>query len=188
MGKHEDGHHVYPAKWVKLLNYPGRGLVDKTVRLMEDVVKEGDCVVDFGCGAGFHAAQLARIVGPNGKIICVDLQQEMVDYTQKYMKKRGLADRGEYRLCGESDVGLEPDSADAVLAAHVVHETPDKEAFYRQIFSVLKKGGSMLVVEPKGEVDDEGLERTLAQAAAAGFVEIKRVKTRMSRGALLRKS
>ncbi|MFN3921190.1 MAG: methyltransferase domain-containing protein, partial [Caldimicrobium sp.] len=50
-------------------------------------VKEGEIVVDLGCGSGKHCYMIAQIVGPKGKVIGIDFNDEMLHLARKYQKE-----------------------------------------------------------------------------------------------------
>ena len=55
---------------------------------MGDVVSSGDTVIDLGCGGGFFTAALAKMVGENGRVIAMDLQEEMLSITRDFVERR----------------------------------------------------------------------------------------------------
>jgi hypothetical protein len=60
---------------------------------------------------------------------------------------------------------------DFSAALHLVHEIPDKAAFFGEVYHYLRPGGRLLVVEPKGHVSEEEFALTTALALKAGFEE-----------------
>ena len=64
--------HVCPV-WVGyLLASPVRKLIQNPKKLLSPYVEEGMTVLDAGCAMGFFSLPMARMVGPNGKVICGD--------------------------------------------------------------------------------------------------------------------
>jgi len=65
--------------WVGyLLASPVRKLFENPKKILGEYIKEGMTVLDLGCAMGFFSIPAARMVGPNGKIICVDVQEKMI--------------------------------------------------------------------------------------------------------------
>ena len=62
-------------------------------------VRSGMTAMDVGCGMGLFAIAMARLVGPDGRVIAVDLQQKMLDVLRKRAAKAGVGDRIETHRC-----------------------------------------------------------------------------------------
>jgi ubiquinone/menaquinone biosynthesis C-methylase UbiE len=147
---------------------PLRRLIHDPERILNPHVKTGMTAVDIGCGMGYFTLGLAKLVGSGGKVIAVDLQEKMLATLGKRACKAGLADRIVLHRCRPDILGVE-DPADFVLAFWMVHEVPDKPRFFGEIFSFLKPGGRLLLVEPKFHVTRSGFGRTVEVGRAAGF-------------------
>jgi ubiquinone/menaquinone biosynthesis C-methylase UbiE len=128
-------------------------------------------VVEPGCGMGFFSLPLARMVGPTGTVVCADLQPKMIAALRRRARRAGLLDRIQTVVCQAGDLGVAAwaDCADLALAIHMVHEVPDVDNLMRQLHAVVRPGGRLLIVEPKGHVSSADFERTMARASAAGF-------------------
>jgi ubiquinone/menaquinone biosynthesis C-methylase UbiE len=72
--------HVCPHRAAFILDNWIRRLFQNPVKIVGEYVKEGDTVIDFGCGPGFFSIPLARLVGEKGKVFAVDLQEEMLAF------------------------------------------------------------------------------------------------------------
>jgi ubiquinone/menaquinone biosynthesis C-methylase UbiE len=146
-------------------------------------------VVEPGCGMGFFTLPLARMVGPGGRVVCVDVQERMMARLMKRARKAGLADRIEARLCKGNDLELQSweGKADLITAIHVIHEVPNPPAFLEQVHSVLKPTARMLIHEPAGHVTREAFGETLALARRIGFKELESPRFRGEHTALLEK-
>jgi ubiquinone/menaquinone biosynthesis C-methylase UbiE len=160
---------VCPPSELKSLNNPLRRLVHSPRRLLGPHVGPGDTALDLGCGGGFFTVELARLVGPEGHVIAVDLQPEMLDFTRGTVEKRGLLDRVTLHLCREDDLSLDGVEADFALAFYVVHEVPDRRAFLAQLARLLKPGGRFLMVEPRHHASRAVLGEIIAEAEEVGL-------------------
>ena len=163
---------------------PLRRLFHDPDRLLHPYVKPGMTVVDIGCGMGYFTVGLAKLAGPEGKVIAVDLQQPMLDALGRRARKAGMADRIVLHRSRKEGLGVE-EPADFVLAFWMVHEVPDAPPFFREIFSLLKTEGRFLLVEPKIHVTKRGLERTLAVCRETGFRVLEEPAVALSRAFLL---
>ncbi len=180
--------HVCPWWMGYLLVNPLRRLVENPERLIGDLVQEGMTVLEPGCGMGFLTLPLARMVGPQGRVVVVDIQAKMIKALERRARRAGLLDRVERRLSDGDGLGLDDlaGAIDFAVALHVVHEVPNPARFFEEIHSALKPSGRLLFREPKGHVSAEAAEASLAAARAAGF-EITDQGGRFGpRGALLK--
>lgn len=57
----------------------------------EDFVEPGQTAVDIGCGLGYFSMALARMVGPAGKVIALDIQQQMIQRAKHRAERQGIA-------------------------------------------------------------------------------------------------
>ena len=83
--------------------------------------KEGEVVADIGAGSGYYTFRMAKLVGKTGKVLAVDIQQEMLDIIKNRMKKDGV-ENVEPVLGAEADPKLKPESVDTILLVDVYHE------------------------------------------------------------------
>jgi ubiquinone/menaquinone biosynthesis C-methylase UbiE len=146
-------------------------------------------VVEPGCGMGFFSLPLARMVGREGRVICVDLQQRMIAGLSKRAKKAGLADRIETVVCTADNLGLGPwqGTIDLVTAIHMIHEIPDQMPFFAQAHNALRASGRLLILEPKGHVTADAFDKMLELARKAGFTELEPPRLKREHTALLQK-
>ncbi len=146
-------------------------------------------VLDVGCAMGFFSLPLAQMVGKSGKVICVDVQEKMIQSLEKRARKAGLSDRIETRICKGDSVGLGDfkEEIDFVLASAVVHEVPDVFHFYSEIYKTMKPSGRFLVLEPKMHVSEADFKMIVSIAQSNGFMVIGRPEIKSSRAVLLQK-
>jgi len=172
-----------------LLVSPIRRFLQNPKKILAPYIKEDMAVLDLGCAMGFFSIPLARMVGPKGKVICVDLQPGMISALQKRAKRTRLAARIESRLCSKNSLelaGLE-NSIDFALASAVVHEIPDTDGFFSQVHKTLKPGALMLVIEPKGHVNAADFRNSIDTAQKQGFKVLQREQSKHSYTVLMRK-
>jgi ubiquinone/menaquinone biosynthesis C-methylase UbiE len=179
--------HVCPP-WVgRLLLSPLRKLVESPKKIFAPFVEEGMVVLEPGCAMGFFTLPLARMVGPEGKVVAVDIQSEMLATLERRARKKGLIDRIEIREARADGLGIDDlsGSVDFCPVLHVAHEVPDQARFFSDIASTLRTGARLLVIEPRGHVSEEDFEVSLAAAESAGLRRIGSPDLPGSRKALL---
>lgn len=113
-------------------------------------LKPGQQVCDFGCGNGYHTLQLARQVGPRGKVFAVDIQQEMLDLLKARAEPRGL-DNIELVLATVDDPKLPPKKLDLLLMVDVYHELAEPALILSAIRESLHETGRLAIVEFREE-------------------------------------
>ena len=172
-----------------LLASPLRRWLTNPRELLRPHVREGMTVLEPGPGMGFFKLELARLVGPSGHVIAVDVQPKMLAGLKKRMRKAGLMDRLDAREVSAESLGLAnlESKVDFTLAFAVVHEMPSSGHFFSEAAAASKTGGRLLLVEPAGHVKTEVFEVELADAAKAGFVLLDRPLIRRSQAAVLEK-
>ena len=170
--------------WVGyIMASPLRRLMENPMKILGDFIEPGMTVLDVGCAMGFFSLPAAKLVGSNGKAVCVDLQSGMIESLKKRAARSGLSDRIDPRICSENSLEISDlvDQVDFAFAFHVVHEVPDVPGFMAEIHTVLKPGARFLVAEPKGHTSVDDYKATEAAAQQAGFMIIDQPKLRKDR-------
>jgi ubiquinone/menaquinone biosynthesis C-methylase UbiE len=186
-----DGHHGLVCPW--WLGYflisPVRRWIEDPERLLEPWVRPGMVILEPGCGMGYFTLPMARMVGPTGRVLCVDLQQKMLDRLTKRARRAGLLERLDLIRCKTDDLAVADwrGRVDLAVAIHMVHEVPDKARLLRQLFEVLRPGGTLMIREPAGHVSQAQFDATLATAREAGFASSAAERSGRSLTAGLRK-
>ncbi|MFO0934889.1 MAG: class I SAM-dependent methyltransferase [Gemmataceae bacterium] len=118
-----------PAKLIKALN-----------------VKQGMVIADIGAGSGYHSLRLAPLVGEKGKILAVDIQQEMLDLIKKKAEKQSIKNV-ELLKGSETDPKLPKEEVDLILLVDVYHEFSHPYEMTEKMVASLKPGGRIAFVE-----------------------------------------
>ena len=101
----------------------------------------GQTVVYYGCGPGGLAVELASRVGPQGKVIGLDVNPEFLAKTDALAAAQGVHERVETRLMTGAALPLAANSADRVLCKNVLEYVPDPQQTINEFHRVLRPGG-----------------------------------------------
>jgi len=107
-------------------------------------LRPGEAVLDLGSGGGLDCFLAAQRVGPQGKVIGLDMTPEMIQLARANAKKLSM-ENVEFRLGEMEHMPIESDSVDVVISNCVINLSPDKDAVFREIFRVLKDGGRLCI-------------------------------------------
>jgi ubiquinone/menaquinone biosynthesis C-methylase UbiE len=139
---------VCPVELASSLDGRIRRWIQNPNKIVAPYVKEGMTVLDVGCGPGFFSIEMAKLVGPGGKVISADLQEGMLEGLGNKIRGTAFEERIKRVKCEKDKVNVS-DSVDFILAFYMVHEVPDKNSFFKQLRLILKEQGRFLLVEPK---------------------------------------
>ena len=136
------------ASW---LERPSRYQEERPDLLIQALdVKAGQLVADIGAGTGYFSLRLARKLGPKGRVLAVDIQQEMLDKLSNRLKKENISTVIPI-LGNETNPHLPLQTLDLVLMVDVYHEFSYPWEMMQKIGDALKPGGQVVLVEYRAE-------------------------------------
>jgi ubiquinone/menaquinone biosynthesis C-methylase UbiE len=164
-------HRICPWWIGYLLVSPLRRCLQNPRAIVQPYVSEGMMVIEPGPGMGFFTLELARLVGPKGRVLAIDVQPRMLEGLVRRARKADLSERIEARLSQGEHLGIQEfrGQADFALAFAMVHEVPSAKLLLSDLYEALKSRGRLLIAEPRGHVKVEAFEETLTLAQNAGF-------------------
>lgn len=138
-------------------------------------VRPGETVLDLGSGAGFDAFIAARMVGPEGRVIGVDMTPEMIAKA-KENAVRAEVENVEFRQGLIEEMPVDDDTVDVLISNCVINLSPDKPAVFREAFRVLKPGGRVAVsdivlTEPLPEMVAKDMAAYVGCVAGASLLD-----------------
>lgn len=145
------GHHHHrfddAASWSKVFDDPARDEWQKPASVVSAMgLAPGMIVADVGAGTGYFEPHLSKAVGPSGKVLAIDLEPDMVRWTNERAKREGLANV-EARLGAADDPKLEAGTVDRVLVVDTWHHVGDRAAYAKKLATALRPGGSVFIVD-----------------------------------------
>jgi predicted methyltransferase len=154
-GRHQHGHHGQGhdhdfsdvERFAAIFDDPERDewqKPDEVVALM--ALEPGQTVADLGAGTGYFLSRLSNAVGPEGRVLGLDVEPNMVAHMEERIAHESLANV-EARVVPTDDPGLEPASVDAILIVDTWHHIGEREVYSEKLFAALKPGGAVFVVD-----------------------------------------
>lgn len=165
----EDKNRVCPVEQAGSLDNKLRRWLQNPQKILTPYIKEGMKVLDVGCGPGFFSIELAKMVGPNGKVFAADLQEGMLNKLRAKVSGSSLEQIIQTVKCEEEDINI-AGPVDFILAFYMVHEVPNKAGLFKSLKNILNENGALLVVEPKMfHVSKKEFEASMRIADQSGF-------------------
>lgn len=143
--------HVMGPGGIPWLDRPERENEENPARCIESLrLKPGDVVADLGAGSGFYSFRMAPLVGDKGKILAVEIQDEMIAELKKRIAKNAVSNVETIR-CTERDPKLPEAGVDLVILVDVYHELAFPYEVMSAVHKALKPGGRVALVEFRKE-------------------------------------
>jgi arsenite methyltransferase len=159
VSERQEEEFIFPTgrAWAEDLGYPSdflRTVPDATIDSFAGVanhftlgdIKEGETVLDLGCGAGTDLLIAAQMAGPRGRAIGIDITPSMAERARQSAAEMGL-DNVEVHEGMIEQVPLPDESVDVVISNGVIDLVPDKDAVFSEIKRVLKPGGRLQIAD-----------------------------------------
>jgi len=177
---------VCPVERAGSLDNRMRKWLQDPQKMLRPYIKEGMTVLDLGCGPGFFSVEIAQMVGTSGRVIASDLQEGMLQKVRDKIQGTKLETLITLHKCEVNQLGI-TEQVDFALLFYMVHEVENKEVFFREIYTVLKENGQVLIVEPPFHVSRSVFDKTVVIARNIGFVDRKGPRVLFSKTVILKK-
>jgi ubiquinone/menaquinone biosynthesis C-methylase UbiE len=135
-------------------------------------VRQGEKVLDVGAGTGFWTAPLSRMVGPEGRIVAVDVEPIMLDEIRSLVSAEHL-DNVETVLSQDVQIPVPDGSATFAVLGFVLHEPDDPPALLAEVRRILQPDGRVLVIDWQKKPTEQGppLGHRIARDDARAMIE-----------------
>jgi ubiquinone/menaquinone biosynthesis C-methylase UbiE len=134
-------------KWVKRFEDPKRRQWQKPDEVVKTLnLKPGDIVADIGAGTGYFTRRFARVVGPKGRALGLDIEQPLVNYMKEDARKLNLINYKAW-VIKPDDPELESRSVDVVFLCNTYHHIDKRVDYFRRLSMSLKPGGRVVIVD-----------------------------------------
>ena len=132
----------------------------------------GQVVLDLGSGAGLDVLLASKKVGPNGRVIGLDMTPEMIKKSKENASKSGVKNV-EFRLGEMENMPVADESVDWIISNCVINLSPDKRRVFQEAYRVLKPDGRILVSDIVAEGIPEELKGYLWSSCVGGALDEK---------------
>jgi ubiquinone/menaquinone biosynthesis C-methylase UbiE len=180
----EKKHRVCPVEKAGMLDFILRKWLQNPGKILRPYVQEGMTALDLGCGPGFFTLPMARLVGKTGNVTAADLQQGMLAIVKNKIANSELAAIVKLHQSRPEGIGL-AEKFDFILVFYMLHEVPDPAGFLREIRSLLKPKGRVLIVEPKWHVAQNDFQESIGLMKQAGLDVLAEPGIHFSRAVVL---
>lgn len=134
--------------------YPPHQKIEKTK------IKEGNIVLDYGCGPGSYAIAAAKVVGDRGKVYAADIHPLALEEVKKRAAENKL--KNIETILTDCETQLEDNSVDVALLLDIYHDLSNPEYILKELHRVLKRNG-WLSVDDHHFKDDEIKEKIIGK-------------------------
>lgn len=157
----------YAGRWV-LDNLPRR--VIQPVRSTVDSfrVQRGQVVLELGPGSGYFTVEVSHRLGPEGRVLCVDIQPKMIGALRRRLLREGVTNA--LPMVGDAlSLPLADRSVDCAFLVTVLGEVPDRPKALAELRRVLKPGGILSITESLPDPDYQFPDVVRDLCRASGF-------------------
>jgi arsenite methyltransferase len=162
-----------PAAFSWVLERPRR-INQEVPQVLDRIgVYHGERVLEVGCGPGIYTVQAAPRLKPDGQLIAVDLQREMVERASERVRGAGI-DNVEFYVADAHQLPLEDASVDRAFLVGVLPEIPDPQGALGELHRVLRPQGILSISEGFFDPDYRFAFETIRQVQQAGFEWVER--------------
>jgi len=177
---------VCPVWMAYIFDNPIRKYLHDPKELFGKYIEVGMSVLDMGCGLGHFSLGLADMVGLEGKVYAVDLQQDMLDQVKKRALRKGFNKVILTHKCSSNNIDLDH-SFEFINCFWMIHETPDPLLLFHRLSELMQPGGHLFLADPKVHVAKRDFEKIVASALRQDLILYARPQVKLSYAAVFKK-
>jgi len=168
-----------PFSQARVLEHPLRPLIHPVRSTLEKFrFKPGDTVLELGPGTGYFTVEATRMVGAEGRLLCLDIQPPMIDALRRRLDERNVTNA--HLMVGEAlNLPLADDSVDAAFLVTVLGEIPDRPRALAELRRVLRPGGVLSISESLRDPDYQLEDSVRDICRASGFEVLDHSRERL---------
>ncbi len=168
-----------PFSQASILEHPLRPLIHPARSTLEKFrLKPGDAVLELGPGIGYFTVEASRMVGPEGRLVCLDIQPPMIGAIRGRLDERNVTNADP--MVGDAlSLPLVDDSVDAAFLFTVLGEIPDRPRAMRELRRILKPGGVLSISESLVDPDYQLEDSVRDLCRASGFEVLDHSRERL---------
>jgi len=158
------------------LHNPLRPLLHPVRRTLERAhVEPGTTVLELGPGTGYFSVEASRMIGPGGRLLCLDIQPPMLAELSEHLRDAGITNAG--LILGDATrLPLVEGSVDTAYLVAVLGEIPDRPQALRELRRVLRRGGVLSITETLTDPDYQLEDSVRDVCRASGFEPLEHVR------------
>ncbi|KYC52071.1 MAG: tRNA wyosine derivatives biosynthesis protein Taw2 [Candidatus Methanofastidiosum methylothiophilum] len=148
--------HKFNPKDMQRLDSPERRKIlppEETLNMIG--VTNNDIFIDIGCGIGYFSIPASKSVGIKGKVYALDTSSEMIQELERRISENKITNI-ETIISDPYDFKLNSDIGTFAFMANVLHEIDEKEIFLKETYRVLKKEGTLCIIEWQKKETERG--------------------------------
>lgn len=151
LAQHGQDQHRRPAdikQYLEHLDSPERDQDQKPIQVVQALaLKPGMAVADLGAGSGYFTRRFVEAVTETGKVYAIDVEPEMLTYTQQSLVHMHIPYTAEFILAQPDNPKLPTDSVDLIFVCNTYHHLDDRATYFSNVKSALKPGGRVAIVD-----------------------------------------
>lgn len=175
---------AWSKQYIGMLERESRDVLQKPAEVMAALaLRPGERVADIGAGSGYFTLRIAEAVGDDGRVIAIDIRQEMLDHIADRLRGSPLQNV-ELKLAPADDPQLPAGSVDTILMVDTIHYVQDRTDYARKLRAALTRGGRLVIIDFRYDpharrefappLEQQVPQETLdAEMAAAGFAVVQ---------------
>ncbi len=185
----QEGYYGNTYRIAHYLVNPLRKLMQNPVRLLGTFIRPGMIVIEYGCATGYFSIHLAKMVGNQGKVFCIDSQYKVLEKLIRNARNARVAEIIVPMLITTDNNSnkVANQTVDFALLYSAAHKVTDKQQLFSFLSRKMKLSALLLFAEPTRLVKAESFRQSVLLSEKEGFRKVRDLEFRKSHAILLEK-